>query len=676
MPEYLTVHHDAWVVAASWGIAVMASFVALELVRHERRGGGLHAWAWLLGGSAALGTGIWSMHFMGMLALTLPIPLGYDVGLTALSWAEAVAASAVALGLTTGRHALSRTKLVLGSAMTALGICAMHYTGMAALALAPGIVWQPELVAASVAVAWAASLVALRLFCWHRRLPGHRRRQQLLAAMAMGAATSGMHYTGMAAALVPSDAVCTSLDGLGGQGLPVLLMVTVVGLLALTLLASLHDKAVRLARQLAAANDGLQLELTQRRQALRTLRGSLEVASTPAPGQEQDDLDVVTREVAALVARQRLVHSKLEAILSLSPDGFVSFNRDGTVVHVSPAFMTLTGLRREAVLGLDDTEFTTLLQTLCLPGTGIGSLATLRQPGGAPPRLLTLRAASPRTLAVQLFEDDTGPIRSVVFLRDVTRELEVERLKTEFVTTAAHELRTPMASIYGYVELIRQRELSPQRRAQTLDIVLRQARLMTCIVDDLLDLSRLQSRSASDLDLRELDLSELAREAAECVFLPSGRSAPVVVVPGTPALLQGDRNRLLRVLVNLLSNAYKFSPLGGEVRVTVEPASGADAPCWQIIVRDEGIGMSATELARVGERFWRADASGHVPGTGLGVSIVREILALHGGTLQFHSVSGQGTCATVTLPCHLMEMDGSNSRTEVNPPGGSARIEP
>lgn len=648
MPDFLIPRYDAWAVAASYGIAVLAAYVALDLVRHRRHHGGLHARAWLLAGSAALGTGVWSMHFMGMLAYRLPMPLGYEAGLTALSWVEAVAAGAVALGIATGRRAVSRRRLWLGAVATAAGICAMHYTGMAALGLEPGIVWDPVLVAASVLVALGTSLAALRLFCWQRALGSRRLVQQWLAALAMGAAICGMHYTGMAAVSVPASAVCTTLEGLSGQGLPWLLAVATVGLLVLTLLASLHDKAARLARELAEANAVLHAELAHRRAALRTLRDTLQSASAPAPQPAQDDLEVVTREVASLVAHQRLVQSKLETILSLSPDGFVSFGRAGKVVHVSPAFLALTGLGADAVLGLDGEGFAALLRRLCPADAAPGSLASLRRRADAPPKLLNLAGPPRRTLAVQLFENGDGPIRTVVCLRDVTREQEVERLKTEFITTAAHELRTPLASIYGYVELMRHREQTPRRREQTLDILLRQAELLTAIVDDMLDLSRLQSRSAADLDWRELDLAALAREAAEAIAPPAGRDAPVLSVPVGPVPLRGDRLRLLRVLGNLLSNAYKFSPAGGQVSIALEPQPGGGR--WLLHVQDQGLGMSAQDLARVGERFWRADASGHIPGTGLGVSIVREIVALHGGTLSFHSESGRGTRVTVALP--------------------------
>jgi diguanylate cyclase (GGDEF)-like protein len=260
MTSFMTPAYDPWIVTASYLIAVMASYVALELARREHRRGRLEVWS--LGGPVVLGTGIWSMHFIGMLAYQLPIELGYREGLTLLSWAAAVAVSAMALWIA-GCGVLTRFRLASGSVAMAVGICAMHYTGMAALDMAPGIVWDPWLVGLSALVALVASAAALLIFQELRRRQRHQRPYQALAALVMGAAIAGMHYTGMAAAGVPEGTVCSSAGALGGQGLPALLALSTGGMLALTLLASLHDRASRLAQELQEANKKLQEQALQ-----------------------------------------------------------------------------------------------------------------------------------------------------------------------------------------------------------------------------------------------------------------------------------------------------------------------------------------------------------------------------------------------------------------------------
>jgi diguanylate cyclase (GGDEF)-like protein len=243
--EFLPSSYDAMGVAASVAIAFLASYVALDLARRVRTPNRKAALVWWAMGSVAMGTGIWSMHFIGMLAFSLPITLGYTIGLTVLSWLAAVATSGVALYLAS-RGRLTWQRLLGGALVMGAGICAMHYIGMAALDMAPGIVWNAPLVAASAVIAVGASAAALAIFFWLRGVaPEHATRWQLLAAGVMGVAISGMHYTGMAAAGFAQGSVCLSADALGGQGMVGLITVGGGVVLLLTLLSSFIDARLR-----------------------------------------------------------------------------------------------------------------------------------------------------------------------------------------------------------------------------------------------------------------------------------------------------------------------------------------------------------------------------------------------------------------------------------------------
>jgi diguanylate cyclase (GGDEF)-like protein len=256
-PAFLSASYDPWVVAASVVIAMFASYVTLDLAKRVSSGDRGEALVWWTAGSVAMGTGIWSMHFVGMLAYSLPIELGYTQLLTFLSWVTAVGASGVALWIAS-RGALTALRLALGSLVMACGICAMHYIGMAAIDFAPGIVWNYAFVAASAVVAWVASAAALLIFFWLRRVQRHQLAWQVLAAGIMGFAISGMHYTAMLAVNVPLGAVCLSVTALAPQGLKPLVVLASNGVLALTLLGSMHSKAARLAKSLQSANGELQ----------------------------------------------------------------------------------------------------------------------------------------------------------------------------------------------------------------------------------------------------------------------------------------------------------------------------------------------------------------------------------------------------------------------------------
>ena len=261
---FLTPAYDLRVVAASFFIASFASYVALDLARRVRTHERGVARMWWACGSVAMGTGIWCMHFVGMLAFSLPIALGYGAAMTLVSWLAAVAVSGVALGIAS-RPFLRWRRVAAGAGAMGLGICTMHYVGMAALDMAPGIIWNRALVAVSALVAVVASAVALKVFHWFRGGRAARSRPwQFVAALVLGAAICGMHYTGMAAANFPLASICLSAGGLAGDRLGALVSVSSLLLLTLTLFTSTLDarmqsRTTRLAESLKAANQELQV---------------------------------------------------------------------------------------------------------------------------------------------------------------------------------------------------------------------------------------------------------------------------------------------------------------------------------------------------------------------------------------------------------------------------------
>ncbi|WP_428423265.1 putative bifunctional diguanylate cyclase/phosphodiesterase [Methylibium sp.] len=255
--------YDPRVVVLSITVAVLASFVTLELARRVRGTDRLLAMCWCIGGGVVMGTGIWSMHFVGMQAFSLPIPLGYRVSTTLLSWCVALLVSMLALWIA-GRERLSPGLHVCGAVVMGGGIMAMHYVGMAALEMAPGIQWDGRWVAASGVIAVGASAAALQLFFWTRRHTGwSARAYQFGAAVVMGLAISGMHYSGMAAAGFAAGSVCLSVDGVSGGYLVMIVSVATVLMLTITLVTSVFDTRMQatttgLAQSLQRANERLQ----------------------------------------------------------------------------------------------------------------------------------------------------------------------------------------------------------------------------------------------------------------------------------------------------------------------------------------------------------------------------------------------------------------------------------
>jgi NO-binding membrane sensor protein with MHYT domain/CheY-like chemotaxis protein/two-component sensor histidine kinase len=228
-------------VLVSIAVAILASYTALSMAGRVSTSRGSAARWWIAGGGFAMGTGIWSMHFIGMLAFRLPIPLGYDLPITLLSLLLPIAVSAMALWQVS-RPELRPKRLIAGALLMGLGINAMHYTGMAAMRMDPGIHYDPLLFAASVAIAISAAGVSLWIAYKLRRNKPFVLVSRAAAAVVMGVAIAGMHYTGMAAASFPIGSVCRAAsNGVGLDELAVVVTVATLGVLGTALLLALYD---------------------------------------------------------------------------------------------------------------------------------------------------------------------------------------------------------------------------------------------------------------------------------------------------------------------------------------------------------------------------------------------------------------------------------------------------
>jgi PAS domain S-box-containing protein len=237
----------------------------------------------------------------------------------------------------------------------------------------------------------------------------------------------------------------------------------------------------------------------------------------------------------------------------------------------------------------------------------------------------------------------------VYAVRDLTSERALEEAKSEFVATVSHELRTPMAGIYGAAQtLLREDiELAPGDRRTLLEIIATQAVRLSQITEEVLIASRLD-RDDLPIERERVDVGPLALETVEHIRarLPEATTLAIDVEPDLPPA-SADRDRLQQVLVNLLDNAVKYSPGGGEVVLAVTGPDGA----VRISVEDPGLGIPSAEQQRIFEKFYRLDThlSRAGGGTGLGLYITRELVRRMGGTIAVHSEPGVGSTFTVDL---------------------------
>jgi signal transduction histidine kinase len=243
-------------------------------------------------------------------------------------------------------------------------------------------------------------------------------------------------------------------------------------------------------------------------------------------------------------------------------------------------------------------------------------------------------------------------------VRDATQHARLERAKSEFVATASHELRSPLTSIKGFAELL-ERDPSglSERQREFVEIIARSTDRLVELVDDLLDVARIEADEV-ELHRRPIDVGEAVRETAELMrarVAAKDQTLGIYVAPTLP-LAMADPQRIRQVIANLLTNAHQYTPAAGRIHIGVEP----DRAWVRLVVADSGIGMSAEEIERVFDRFYRApNGTAAASGTGLGLSIVNSLVELHGGAIEVVSHPGRGSEFHVLLPAAGAELEES-----------------
>ncbi len=248
-----------------------------------------------------------------------------------------------------------------------------------------------------------------------------------------------------------------------------------------------------------------------------------------------------------------------------------------------------------------------------------------------------------------------------VIVRDVTRQRDLdqrnratdERRRKHF-TTATHELRTPMASILGFSELLLKREFDPATSRELVDIIHRQANRLVELINQLLDLARIEAGGVQGLQIQPLEVAELLDQTLTGLNgLGQNHRIRVELQDGLPALA-ADAQKLQQALTNILSNSIKYSSEGSLIDIGALAVQLDGRPMVAIRIADRGIGMTGEQQARIFDAFYRAGQSPNVQGSGLGMTIFKEIVELHGGCAEIASQPGAGTTVTVWLPAEAV----------------------
>lgn len=354
-----------------------------------------------------------------------------------------------------------------------------------------------------------------------------------------------------------------------------------------------------------------------------------------------------TRDLANALAREQAELSKNQAILDGIADGVIVFDDDGKAILSNPAIGRILERSSDEMIGAD---IETLMGDAVEAADRDMIIHLLREKASRGSVKFEWRD---KTLSVSFAPvlDRSGEVtRAVAVFRDYTREAEVDRMKSDFVSIVSHELRTPLTSIQGYLDLMLIEAAGPISKQQEsfLEIAKGNTERLHLLVSDLLDISRIESGRV-ELDLQVVSLPEVIEDAANSLrheFEARGLTLILDVAPDLPEIF-GDPGRISQVLVNLLGNAYKYTSHGGAtVRARV---AGANI---QVDVSDTGVGIKEQDLDKLFTRFFRAQDRfvRQQPGTGLGLNISKSIVELHGGHIWVQSEPGVGSTFSFTLP--------------------------
>lgn len=369
-------------------------------------------------------------------------------------------------------------------------------------------------------------------------------------------------------------------------------------------------------------------------------------------------------ENAALYRRVSMEKDQLDAIFKNTSDAILIIGEDRRVLRVNPAASLLTNWSQAEAVGQHcsrlyqphDVEG----RSLCDPATcPIERIKSTWQPIPYLETVATTKAGRTIDVAASYsYFVSEGSLYTIAILRDISKVKEVDRLKSEFISMVSHEFRSPLALIKGYASTLLRPDLAldPAKQHRFLSGINEAVDRLTRLVDNLLSTSRIEAGRMKP-NLRVIDLVDTVNKA----LLPFHGSGPkhqlVLKAPSRATKVIADRDQIEQVLVNLISNAFKYSPNGGTIEVTISrpvpnPATGGDDKVVFVSVRDEGIGIPEPYLDKVFERFFRVEdpRSRTTPGSGLGLYVCRSIIEAHGGSLSIQSKEGQGTTVAFSLP--------------------------
>ncbi len=371
-------------------------------------------------------------------------------------------------------------------------------------------------------------------------------------------------------------------------------------------------------------------------------------------------------QAAVAVRNSRLYHqleterSRLATIVENSAHGILILDAERRVLVINQAMAAMLGVTPQScvgkgcqeVLNLQDVQGDDICQMDNFTGfpnrESLHCEGDLQRPGGS--RLTVSVTYTP------LYDDEERLVNIIVNVHDITRFREEEEIKSTFTSIISHELKTPVALIKGYAQTLARPDAAwdAETARQSLQVIEEEADRLESLINNLLDVSRIQA-SGLRLDYADVNLERLARKVVEAYRTQTADHQLEVDFPAALPLVWGDEERLRQVLTNLVSNAIKYSPQGGLIRIggwLEQPEGAADHTRVVLYIADQGIGIPTADLPKIFDRFYRVDSSlrRSTAGAGLGLYLAKAIVEAHGGQIWAHSEPGKGTTFFIGLP--------------------------
>lgn len=729
-----------FLVGLSFIIAVLGSYTGLSIAggiqqaaRKELRNI-LHA-----GSALALGSGIWAMHFIGMLAYDLKLPITYNPVLTFFSMMIAILFAGFVIGFVR-QPRFTKSYLAIASVLLGLAICSMHYIGMAALKMDASIQYAPGLFLLSLLIAVGASAAALAITFYFSRVTGKNNISALrfLAALILGLGVCGMHYVGMAAANFLPYAICrpaASLDAAIDSQTLAFFITLIAGLIFVMALAiSIYNQ-----EQTALADKGKRDKFPARLISLAVgitlcalvILGAFNIDSThrlkreklsdSAKAQLATDYIFLDRKMASALYffamtgdpqfsekyfasfyEQQARFAQFKKEFSLYLANFSDFDRieesrariDREVLRLAAnrnqqdavrlitsaeyqnirnafdqQFRDLIDLSLRLSQGKDEllerrdvlTFFLTLISVIALGIVWFFCFRSIRrwQVEISESRdNLTERIAEKEMLEKQMVlyveEAKRSRDRALEAMRQADRANEA---KTEFLTNMSHELRTPMNSILGLTEILLNNEKIQPEQKELLSVILEAGETLLKILNDILDLAKIEAQGLV-LDKKDFALKAMLGNVVKTLKpMAEGKNIALIErLPDEDVIIFGDEVRLARIFTNLLGNAIKYTD-EGNVTLLVQAEKHIRRGYITLFaeIKDTGIGIDEAKLELIFQKFSQADNSTtrKYGGTGLGLSITRELVNTMKGKIGVESKLGEGSRFWIEIPVEI-----------------------